>query len=82
MHRRFPSMSASRRDASMNRKRFSLPQACDCGARGTVTFEEGAVCRPGELHPRVKVVDVEGPFRVDEDGTLVCLACEEMANAR
>ena len=66
----------------MTRKRFSLPEACACGARGTVTFEEGVVCHPGELHPQLKVVDVEGPFRLDGEGRISCLNCEEAAQAK
>ena len=66
----------------MTRKRFSLPEACACGARGTVTFEEGAVCQPGELHPRLEVVGVEGPFRLDSEGKISCLNCAEAAEAK
>ena len=66
----------------MTRKRFSLPERCVCGAHGRVTFEEGAVCPPGELHPQLKVVDVEGPFRLDSEGKIFCLNCSEAAVAK
>ena len=61
----------------MDRSRFTLPEICGCGARGSVTFEQGVVTEPGEAHPRLTVVDVDGPFRLDAGGDIVCLNCEE-----
>ena len=63
----------------MERARFTLPEICGCGARGTVTFE-GEPSGPEEAHPQLKVVEVDGPFRLDAEGEIVCLSCEELAN--
>ena len=63
----------------MSPRRFSLPEACPCGARGTVTFEEGDILHPGDLHPKLKVVEVDGPFRLDAEGNVHCLNCEGAA---
>ena len=61
------------------RTRFSLPEKCDCGARGTITFEEGDIRAPGE-HPELKVVAVEGPFRLDSQDKIICTNCEDRPN--
>ena len=64
----------------MERARFTLPEKCGCGACGTVTFEQGDVSEPGDSHPQIRVVEVDGPFRLDGLGDIVCLNCEDAAN--
>ena len=56
--------------------RFTLPQACACGARGKVTFEAPACRVPGDAHAHLKVVDVEGPFRLVGEDDIACIHCE------
>ena len=61
----------------MERARFTLPEKCGCGACGTVTFEQGDVIGAGDTHPQVRVVEVDGPFRLDDQGEIICLNCED-----
>ena len=61
------------------RTRFSLPEKCACGASGAVTFEAGDIREPGK-HPDLKVVVVEGPFRLDNEAKIVCTNCEDRSN--
>ena len=59
----------------MPERQFKLPQRCDCGARGLVTFQEGNFRRSGETHPRLEVVAVEGSFGLNDKGEVVCMEC-------
>ena len=61
----------------MERARFTLPEKCGCGACGTVTFEQGDATEAGDTHPQVRVVEVDGPFRLDDQGEIICLNCED-----
>ena len=61
----------------MERARFTLPEKCGCGACGTVTFEQGDAIEAGDAHPQVRVVEVDGPFRLDDQGEIICLNCED-----
>jgi hypothetical protein len=65
----------------MERRSFKLPHICGCGARGEITYEEGDLREPGELHPQVKMAAVEGPFRLGGQHGIVCLNCETLAKA-
>ena len=31
----------------------------------------------GDTHPQVRVVEVDGPFRLDDQGEIICLNCED-----
>lgn len=56
--------------------RFTLPQACACGARGKVTFEAPRCGASGDAHAHLKVVDVDGPFRLVGEDEIACIHCE------
>lgn len=56
--------------------RFTLPQACACGARGKVTFEAPACGTRSDAHAHLKVVEVEGPFRLVGEDEIACTHCE------
>jgi hypothetical protein len=47
-------------------KRFTLPQICDCGARGAITFEPGRASARGQP---------EGAFGLVQGGGIICLSC-------
>lgn len=56
---------------------FTLPQVCDCGARGAVTFEPAPPPPPGENDPDPTIVAAEGSFDIDGSGEIVCRSCGE-----
>jgi hypothetical protein len=51
-------------------KQFTLPQVCDCGARGAVTFEPA-----GEMDPDPAIIAAQGSFDLDGRGGILCLSC-------
>jgi hypothetical protein len=57
--------------------RFTLPQICGCGARGSVTFEPVPLSASAERDPDPLVVEAQGSFWLDGHGGIQCLACGE-----
>ena len=61
----------------MRRIRFSSSRYCDCGALSTVWFEENNVddALITGRGAETRLVDIEGPFRLNELRQIVCLEC-------
>ena len=61
---------------------FTLPQICDCGAQGKITFQPRQPPRLGERDPDPAIVAAEGPFHIDDGKDLVCLNCGDRSRRR
>jgi len=58
-------------------RRFSLPQVCGCGARGSITLEPRPRALTDDFDPQAAIVEAEGSFRLDGQGGIVCGRCGE-----
>jgi hypothetical protein len=56
-------------------KRFTLPQSCECGAQGSITFEPAPKPALAVADPHPKIVAADGAFRLDGEGIVSCRNC-------